>query len=760
MPGFRCQITVSRVRRTACALAVALLCATAPTAHCMEPSATGQFSDERQITDADRAHWAFQPIKRPQIPVVGQGEIQNGIDAFIGAQLADAGLTFSPPATPRELFRRVHFDLLGIPPTPDDLVEFESDPDPNAYERVIDRLLASPQYGEAWGRRWLDVVRFAETAGFNADPARPLSFKYRDYVIQAFNEDRPYDRFIHEQLAGDEMFPDDPQALIATGYNAMWPDESNASDILLARQDALNDLTANVGAVFLGLSVGCAQCHDHKFDPIRQRDFYQLQAFFAGIVPQQHIECGTQEELAQRSGQMSDWQRETAAVRSELHELERLARSRAGAVKRLKFPDVVLNAIDTAGSERTPYQRQLVFWSERQIEFKEADLEQQLDEQQRSERKQLQQRLAELSKSSPRELRELDAWMGVEVSAIPPPTFLLAAGSYNRPVEQVPSNFPLVLCSSESEATVDATPTIRSSGRRAELARWMTRRDNPLVARVIVNRVWQHHFGRGLVPNANDFGTQSPPPSHPELLDWLAAELMDSDWSLKHLHRLIVTSHVYRQAGDFGTVETSMQAVTKVDPDKKLYWHFPRRRLSGEQLRDALLAVSGQLNLKMYGPGVRPPLPKNYNGREAWKVTEDQAEHSRRSVYLYAKRNLPFPMLAAFDFPDMHESCAERTETTVAPQALTMLNSDEMLKFAGDFARRLTDEQAELGLVERAYLYAFGRRPNPDEQAAAAEFLQRQEKYLGEAGVERTSIEAVKDFCHSLLNANEFLYVD
>ncbi len=340
---------------------------------------------------ADRAHWSFRPIVRPAVPqVVAPDTTLTGaksaaanvtetartpIDAFLLARLAERGLSFSPPASRRELIRRVTFDLTGLPPTPAEVEAFAADPAPDAYARLIERLLASPHYGEAWGRTWLDLVRFAETAGYKADPLRPLAWKYRDFVVRSFNANVPYNRFVQEQLAGDELFPDDVDAQIATGYLRMWPDESNASIVALARQDALNDLTGNVGSVFLGLSIGCAQCHDHKFDPIKQHDFYRLEAFFAGIVPVEKVAVGSPSAIVEYQRKLAAWQECTRSVRDDLFRVVSTARARAAAERRKRFPPEVLAAIDKPLDERTPLERQLFFWSDRQIEVSEAQIQ-------------------------------------------------------------------------------------------------------------------------------------------------------------------------------------------------------------------------------------------------------------------------------------------------------------------------------------------------------------------------------------------------
>lgn len=675
---------------------------------------------------------------------------------------------FRAPATRRELVRRAKFDLLGLPPTPAEIAEFEKDKRPDAFERLIDRLLADPRYGETWGREWLDLVRFAETAGFNADPARPLAYLYRDYVIRSYNANKPYNRFIAEQIAGDELYPNNVDALIATGYNRMWPDESNASDVFLARQDALNDLTTNVGAVFLGVSIGCAQCHDHKFDPILQTDFYRLQSFFVGIVPRDKVTVGTHQELIAYQSKLDTWLKRTEKVRGELHQLEMTAKARAAAIKRRKFPPGVLKAIDTAPEKRDAFDWQLAFWSERQIDVKEKQLMAALSEEQRKRRIALKREYATLKKTKPQPTRSASVMATIELPSGPPKTHLLDGGSHNKPLEELQPGFLSATLANPKANAIIKSPRQGTSGRRTSLVRWMTDRRNPLTARVMANRIWQGHFGRGIVSNANDFGTQTPPPVHPELLDWLAAELIDSGWNIKHMHRLMMASAAYRQSTYRRTADGAIPTEAVKDPGNKLFWHFSRRRLTAERLRDSLLAVSGQLSQGMFGKGVKPNLPPKFSARHAWKPSKLAADRNRRSVYIYAKRNLPFPLLKAFDLPDMHESCARRAETTIAPQALMLLNSDLVLdaaKSLADRVKRETSSADESAQVRLAYTMALSRLPERDEQQVAEAFLRSQRELLErdeKSSRSKLSPEhrALIDFCHALLNANEFLYVE
>lgn len=731
--------------------------------------------------DEPKPHWAFQPVQRPEVPQYDG----NPIDAFLERDLSAHQLSFSPPAQKQELLRRVKFDLLGLPPTPEELDQFLADDRPDAYDRWIESFLSRPQYGERWGRHWLDVVRYADSAGFNADPLRPLVYKFRDYVIQSFNDDLPYDQFLTEQLAGDEVAADRPAGWIAAGFLRLGPDESNASNILLARQDILNELTSTVATVFLAQSLGCAQCHDHKFEPLLQVDFYRLQAFFAGVIPVDGAAVGTAEQLAEYREQEAAWRRKIEPLQAELRELERPARLQLAAERRMKFPAEVLAAIDVPPDQRTALQHQFAFFCERQIPITEEQVQKTIAEALRDRRQELMSQLAALNAEKPRPTVWVDAFTATDGQPLPP-TFNLDGGGYEHPLEEVQPGFPQVLTTDDSPLEITAT-SHGSSGRRTALAKWLTDRRHPLTARVMVNRIWQGHFGRGLAANGNDFGTQSPPPTHPQLLDWLAAEFMEptidlggpsglTPWSIKRIHKLILQSKAYRQAADHG--ETDAARIARLaDPENRWYWSFPSKRLEAEAIRDAMLAVSGRLNLEQFGPGIQPELPSGYSTRESWKVSPDPAARLRRSVYITAKRNLPYPLLNDFDLPDTHESCTRRMQTTTAPQALTLLNSrlvlDEARSFAGRLLRDEPQARAE-SIVPAAYRIAFGRLPTAEEERSAAEFLQIQESLAESKPVAHSALPiggfpkflsparaaAVVSFCHVLLNANEFIYLD
>lgn len=721
---------------------------------------------------SDSRYWAYRPVERPAVPDVQDREqLNTPVDAFILSRLEARQLSFAPEATREELLRRAKFDLHGLPPTPAEREQFLADTEPRAFERLVDRLLDSPLYGERWGRIWLDVVRFADTAGYNADPLRPLAYKYRDYVIRSFNRDTPYDRFVLEQLAGDELFPDDTEALIATGFLRLPPDESNASNVPLARQDQLNDLTTAVGAIFLGQSLGCAQCHDHKFDAISQLDFYRIQAFFSAVIPIEEFPVGTPAQLAAYEQRLSDWVAAGAAPRQELRQLEVDAQQKVAQERRMRFATEILAALDTLPENRTTLQRQYSFYAERQLEIPDSAIEKSLTAEQKRRRSELQQIVKRWSSEKPTPPRTVTA-TGTIDGPQTPPTYLLAGGSYDKPLEEVQPGFLSAV--SEHPAATIVSPRPGVTGRRTALARWLTDPQNPLPARVMVNRLWQGHFTKGLVENANDLGVQTPAPKHPELLDWLASEFVSQGWSLKAMHRLIMASRVYRQASQPAVAEDS---VADRDPGNQFFSHFERHRIDAESLRDALLSVSGLLNYRMEGPGVRPELPPRFKGRD-WEVTINTAERQRRSVYIQVKRNLPYPFLQAFDLPDTFESCARRQVTTTGPQALTLLNSDSVLRYAQAFAGRLLHDQPSAPvstLIQNAYLLAYAREPSPEEVTQATDFIELQTSVIFPRQqsneplalplpfpkfVDPARGAALVDFCHALFNSNEFLYVD
>jgi hypothetical protein len=728
----RCRVLV---RRASCRLAsLLLLTVLAVPGRTAEPSAPA---------------WPFVPVRRPAVPTVRHGDwVSNPIDAFVLARLEQAGLLPNPPADRLTLLRRVTFDLTGLLPTPAEREAFLADHSPDAYEKLVDRLLASPHFGERWAQHWLDVVRYAETDGYNRDGLRPTAYRYRDYVIQAFNRDLPYDRFISQQLAGDELEPDDPDALIATGFLRLPTEDASASDYPLVRQDCLDNVTDVVGTTFLGLTLGCARCHDHKFDPLTQKDYYRLQAFFAALLPCDLPLVPAAEQERHRR-QQAAWEEATRGLRARQDALVAAPRQAIYLELVATFDPQSQQALATPAERRTALQRQLVNLSARELNRRVGRAHRRLGKEQRAAYDALQKEIDSFAALKP---APLPTARGVaNTPGEPPATYRLAGGNFRKPRERLQPGFPECL----------GEPSVRASGagRRSALARWLCRPEHPLTGRVLVNRLWQYHLGMGLAGTPNDFGAMGEKPTHPELLDYLAAELVQGGWKLKPLHRLIVTSATYRQASSPGR-NPARAAAEKADPDGRLLWHARVKRREAEAIRDAALQVAGRLDLRLYGPSVCPELPAPVaDSVYAWYADPRQEDRNRRSVYVLAKRNFAYPLFAAFDQPDRVNSCPVRAVTITAPQALAMLNGE----FTLAQARHLADSlRAEHGgdtrrVVRAAYLRVFGRDPDRDEAAAAEKFLTGQARLAGGAP---GAGAALVDFCHALLNSEEFLDVE
>ncbi|HEX4131997.1 MAG TPA: DUF1553 domain-containing protein [Pirellulales bacterium] len=634
-----------------------------------------------EITDSDRAYWAFQPIVRPAPPAVKHSErVSNPIDAFIEASLDAKGLESNAVATPRELVRRATFDLTGLPPTPKAVAEFEADPSPKAYDALIDALLALPQYGERWGRHWLDVARFAQTNGYERDDEKPYAWRYRDYVIRAFNDDRPYDQFVLEQLAGDELPQATNDTLVATGFYRLgvWDDEPD--DKRMADFDELDDVIVATGAAFMGLTIGCARCHDHMFDPIPQADYYRLLSFFRNVRPYDKPKYDK------------------------------------------TSPNFAPLAADEMASRWFAEQQALI-----------APLEQRLKEtKDKKEQKKLK---GEIAKA--RDKRAPFEWaLAVrENGGKPPKTNILIRGNAGTPGEEVEPAFLTVLGGSTAEIPAPDKKAA-SSGRRLALARWLVDPKNPLLARVMVNRVWKYHFGQGIAKTTSDFGRAGIPPTNPQLLDWLAAEFIGSGWSVKHLHRVIMRSAAYRRSSQAGGNAKAID----INPGNDLLWRQNLRRLEAEAIRDTVLAVSGNLNPKMGGRGFFPHLGGEVLAGASkpgygWELSSD-ADRLRRSVYMFVKRTMVAPALDTFDYANTAQPLGERPVTTVAPQSLMLLNDDFMLAQAAEWADRLTKEAGAepARQIDRAYRLAFGRAPTERETRTAAEYLARQGKAFAALG--------------------------
>jgi hypothetical protein len=669
---------------------------------------------ESPITDSDRSHWSFAPIQRhPQPPTKNTTWFRTGIDAFILAKLEAKDLQPAPEADRPTLLRRLSFDLTGLPPNPAELTAFEADQAPDAYERQIDRLLASPAFGERYGQYWLDLARFAETDGFEHDYVRSQAWRYRDWVIAALNADMPYDEFVRQQLASDETegsgfrvqgsgvregeAPAEPPASnpksktqnpksppapfspasIPSMFCLSGPDMPDVNDQAERRHILLNEMTSTVGAVFLGLQLGCAQCHNHKYDPLSQADFYRLRAVFEPAVAQ---------------------------------------------LKRDVPHNVLANQKDALPAR---------FW---------------------------------------------------------------VRGDHRRPGLELPPAFPRIASGRGAGVSpaVNHSPLTTHHSPRSELASWLVRDDNPLTSRVIANRLWQNHFGRGLCTTPSDFGVMGGPITHHDLLDWLATDLRDYGWSMKRLHRTMLTSATYRQASKQGFRVQGSVAEPAVpeprtlnpepsasDPDNDLYSRFPRQRLTGEAIRDAMLTAAGLLTSERGGPGVMPPLPEELLGtllKGQWTASKREADHYKRSVYVFARRNLRYPIFEAFDRPDGNATCPIRNRSTTAPQSLLLFNSEFSLlaaqHLAGRIAAHVTDSHQQ---IDQLYLIALSRHPTEAESATLAKFLAGQRNRLAaearssdqlalprpcSADADPFAAAALVDACLAILNTSEFIYVD
>jgi hypothetical protein len=690
---------------------------------------------EFTISDKDREHWSFQPVKRPPLPTVKNARWSaNPIDAFILAKLEEKGLAPSAPAAKRELARRLYYDLTGLPPTPAEMTAFLEDASPTAYEDLVDRLLNSPRYGEKWARHWLDLVRYAETNSYERDNPKPNAWRYRDYVIRSFNSDKPYDRFVREQLAGDELAPADFDALIATGYYRLgiWDDEP--SDPLQARYDGLDDIVATTGQVFLGLTVDCARCHNHKIDPIAQKDYYRLLAFFKNInhfrgggpTDEQPLLAGEAKKVYDEK--MVEREKKRSELQAEVSDIEKAFRA---AYKKVE-PDATAPPADFA--KLIAAEGPKLLGMETMAQYRKL-------------RKQL-----ETLKN-----QKVPADMALCVSEAGPvaeETFVMLRGNPNVKGERVTPGFPQVL--SAGDPLLPTPPAnAQTSGRRLVLANWIVSKDNPLPARVMVNRIWQQHFGRGILRSSSDFGFQGSRPTHPELLDWLASEFVAQGWRMKPLHKLIVTSNAYKMSS------TANAKALAADPANDLFWRFDMRRLTAEEIRDSILAVCGNLNLKMYGPGIYPEIPKeilagqSMPGRGWGKSTPE--EQARRSIYIHVKRSLIYPVLESFDLPESDRTTPVRFSTTQPTQALLMVNGEFLNKQAGIFAERLKNEAGNepAAQVRMALALTTERQPTDSEISRGTDLLKSLQDRDG-----LSADAALTCFCLVALNLNEFVYLD
>ncbi len=638
---------------------------------------------------SEKSYWAFQPRKDVKPPtftaVADKAWVKTPIDAFILTGLKKAQLRPAPQADKLTLIRRVTYDLTGLPPTPQEIDAFIADQAPKAWEHLVDRLLASPRYGEQWGRHWLDVVRFAESDGYEYDTHRPDAYRFRDYVVKSFNEDKPYDQFVKEQLAGDEMDPNNETYMVASGFNRLGPLRKNAGNqnVASSRNEVLTEMTNIVGAAFLGVTVGCARCHDHKFDPFRQSDYYRLQGFFAQAQANDLLRATKEEQDA--------WHAKVDPMQREMRQVQ--------------------------GKMRTATE---------------------------TDKGKIQMDLDKIDEDMPLPLTAIYAVKDDPKQATPLHT--LFHGDYLDPRETVGAR-PLGILMPENAP--EEPVTIEKP--RLKLAEWLINPENPLPARVMVNRIWQYHFGRGIVSTANDFGRMGGRPSDPELLDYLADQYIAGGWQMKPLHRMILLSSAYRQASESPMEKVAMEK----DSENALVWKFSRRRLEAEEIRDSMLAISGKLNGKVGGPSVLVPidhdLVKMLKRPQYWVATKDKSEYDRRTMYLIYKRNLQLPFMGVFDAPDSQLSCPRREQSTHAPQALELLNGQTSNELAAIFAQRLEESRpTNTARVDLAWRLAIGRPPTVKEKLLAS-------KYLSEGPADPIRM---KELALDIYNLNAFLYVN
>ena len=769
-------------------------------------ASTGDVASEMIVTDQDRKHWSYLPLQSPLLPSIkNTGSICTPVDRFIMARLEEKNLIPAPQAEACKLVRRIYFDLIGLPPTPEQTESFiEAHKRNGAVASLVDQLLASPHYGERWARHWLDVVRYADSDGQESDADRPTAHHYRDFVIRSLNHDLAFDTFVRWQLAGDELDPDNPQAIAATGFivagtHAVLGDNLMEEERMRERFNDLDDMIATTGVAMLGLTLGCARCHDHKYDPVPRRDYYRMLCAFNG-GDRAEVPLAPIEEVRRYREAEAQWKTEfDAAKRRRDDWLKEARKPHETAALHAKIDRLKVSTEEKTLLKNNPdakEAKELAKKFSKELRIEDNDFRPLLSEEERAEWDSREKafKFAEARKPKP-----LPTALGfADFDAKPRETFLLARGDFRVKSEPVALGFLTALTRGKTPA--DYWSAARADRRRSDstqqrraLAEWMTDVEHgagALLARVLVNRVWQHHFGQGLVRTVNDFGARCEPPTHPELLEWLTSEFVKGGWKLKPLHRLIMTSSVYLQDSAFA-VEASGQSATisqeskealakeksaavcrhaaTVDPDNRLLWRRRPLRIEAEILRDTMLAVSGTLNPQMFGPAVKAPItPEAIQARNMTdpypKDLKDSPATRRRSIYMFHKRVVQHPLMQAFDGPDAQASCGRRENTTVAPQALALLNDAFVRARAADFAKRVAKEggthaEAQVRLVWRL---ALGREPSAGELASSVAFLEAQIQQRSTRHTENTDPRhlALADFCQAVFAMNEFIYVD
>ncbi len=719
--------------------------------------------------------WSLRKPQRSGLPKVRDEQwVRNPIDRFVLAKLEAKKLQPSPIADRRTLIRRLYFDLLGLPPAPADVGRFEADRSPDAWKNLVDRVLGSKRYGERWARHWMDVVRYADTQGYERDEFRPNTFRFRDYLIRSFNEDKPYDQFVREQLAGDEMVIrplDDAatQMLIATGFLRLGQHDSTASifdENKRSRDALLADLVNTTSSAFLGLTMACCRCHDHKYDPFLQTDHFRMRAFFAAVKFRDDLVVDTAARQAEINTHNAAVDKQVASITSEIAKLVKASTDRIAAARTNAFPTDIQQLLRSDEKARADATKKKLKPFLDKLKVSEKDAVAGFAGNEKTRHTALTKQVAELKSTK---LAFTHAMGMTDSGSSAPATHLFSQGDYTQPLATVEPGYFAVY--DPSRAAVEKPPVPNSSGRRTALANWIVSPENPWTARVIVNRIWLRHFAKGIVETPNDFGYSGARPTHPRLLDWLAIKFMENSWSVKSLHRLILNSATYRQASVIDP------AKARIDDANELLWRQNIRRLEAEMLRDAMLAVSGRLLPYDHGRPMWPPVPEELlnaqpsileakkggdGGRRQGWYADAVEETDVRSVFLIQKRSLPLPFLQTFDLPEINTSCSRRGVTTVAPQALTLLNSPFAVRMSKSFAVRVAKEagNSPQEQVAQAFRLALQRQPGTDDLQIGLDVLTRHT--LRYRNAKRASPEqaALIDLCRTLLNVNEFVYVD
>jgi hypothetical protein len=749
----------------------------------------------KAATSAPAKSWSpYVVLKAPTVPEVKQKAwVRSPIDAFVLAQLEAKGLKPSQDADRATYIRRATLDAWGLLPTPEEIKAFVADKSPKAYEKLVDRLLASPHFGERQARRWLDLARYADSTGFQNDNTRPNNWRYRDYVIDSFNQDKPFSQFIKEQVAGDELWPDRQEARIATGFLAGYPDNANSRDLVQRKYQIETDMTDLVGEAFLGSTVGCARCHNHKSDRVSQKEYFQLQAFFANTA--------VNEKTPLAKGTETEWDKEYVKAQAAYQDSTKEIRAKQKAILetvreagRKYYNERYLtdsrDAIFKPQAEWTALDK-WVNWRKQAV-ASDAEiisyLKNTAEEKERADYnpenvekwKAYQALTAELKQFDKLKPAKGTTWLTTAfelTSKEVPATHVRFGGIHERPLEEVQPGIPALW---GGKGHVEITPTATSSGRRSVLANWLSSDSNPLTARVYVNRIWAQYFDKGIVATVHDFGRAGAKPTHPELLDHLASSFVSNGWSVKKLHRDILLSSVYRESSN------ERADVLKVDPENKLLAVYPRKRLEAEVIRDSLLYASGLLNDKVGGPSVFPPIVKvgdvgksvDFNGNRAWTVSEDKSDWYRRSIYIFSRRSFPYPVTQNFDPADPSHPHHKRDVTTTPLQALTLFNSDVVFDWSQALAGRVINEagQDDNAQLNRLYEILFARDPSQTERAALKSFLAEQQIVVKQKaasgkfdvaipqGLKDTrQFDPVKsaafvDLVHAVANSNDFAY--